>query len=199
MKHFLVDYENIGSKELTEVKEISKKSSVAIFYSATCKTKLLDALTNMSNKGVALSFHKITTGTKNALDFQLSSYLGYLIGNGKQKDKFYIVSKDKGFDCVVTFWNKQEVKLRRIAPETVTEKTKQKPKKKKKSKQSKEVTLKQLQSMVSEGYPLKEIMEIVNQSKTKTEVHNELSRLFRDNKKATTVYHQLKPLLKKGE
>lgn len=38
-----------------------------------------------------------TDGTKNALDFQPSSYLGYRICNGNDSSLYYIVSNDKGF------------------------------------------------------------------------------------------------------
>ena len=38
-----------------------------------------------------------TDGTKNALDFQPASYLGYRICNGNDSSLYYIVSNDKGF------------------------------------------------------------------------------------------------------
>ena len=47
-------------------------------------------------------------GTKNALDFQLSSYLGYIIRENEDKPyNYYIVSKDKGFECIINFWKKK--------------------------------------------------------------------------------------------
>ena len=42
---------------------------------------------------------------KNALDFQLSTYLGYLIHEAKDS-YFYIISKDNGFKHVVDFWKR---------------------------------------------------------------------------------------------
>ena len=38
------------------------------------------------------------TGTKNSLDFQLVSFLGFMLGEHKNEDnKYYIVSRDKGY------------------------------------------------------------------------------------------------------
>ena len=40
----------------------------------------------------------VDTGTKNSLDFQLVSYLGFVIGEHKEADNhYYIVSKDRGY------------------------------------------------------------------------------------------------------
>lgn len=46
---------------------------------------------------VATRCFKVNVGTKNALDFQSVSYLGYRICNGNDSSLYYIVSSDKGF------------------------------------------------------------------------------------------------------
>ena len=43
--------------------------------------------------------HKVA---KNYLDFQLATYLGFLIGKG-EKGPVYIISQDTGFDSIVDF------------------------------------------------------------------------------------------------
>ena len=45
---------------------------------------------------------------KNFLDFQLSSYCGYLIGSTAEKD-FIIVSRDNGFGSMEDFWDGKEM------------------------------------------------------------------------------------------
>lgn len=51
----------------------------------------------------------------NALDFQLVSYLGYLMKNNELDDTEYLImSNDTGFDPVVNFWKTRNVSIRRI-------------------------------------------------------------------------------------
>lgn len=50
--------------------------------------------------------------TANALDFQLCSYLGYLIRGGS-KSSYCILTNDKGFDAAVSFWAEKGIKIYR--------------------------------------------------------------------------------------
>lgn len=54
---------------------------------------------------------------KNALDFQLASQLGHLIREDNLAT-FFIVSKDKGYDCLNTYWKEQHVAVKRITLDT---------------------------------------------------------------------------------
>ena len=48
---------------------------------------------------------KVEVGVKNALDFQLSTYLGYLISENEGKNEtYYIVSEDKGLAILTGYW-----------------------------------------------------------------------------------------------
>ena len=49
--------------------------------------------------------HKVA---KNYLDFQLATYLGFLIGKG-EKGPVYIISQDTGFDSIVDFWRGRNI------------------------------------------------------------------------------------------
>ncbi|MEG1537541.1 MAG: PIN domain-containing protein, partial [Clostridiales bacterium] len=48
-------------------------------------------------------YFEASIGGKNALDHQLSSYLGFLIGNNP-KHQYYIISKDQGYKYIINFW-----------------------------------------------------------------------------------------------
>lgn len=50
-------------------------------------------------------------GTANAMDFQLSSYLGACILKYGKKVQYYIISKDKGYKPLIQFWSTYGVKL----------------------------------------------------------------------------------------
>ena len=55
----------------------------------------------------------VETGKQNALDFQLVTYLGACIQKHPKK-KYYIVSKDHGYNCVCHFWSNKGVFVKRI-------------------------------------------------------------------------------------
>lgn len=85
-------------------------------YTENSQTINLTVLEKMLKKNVTnLRLIKVTAGGKNALDFQLSTYLGYLIAKTEEKNVgYYIISKDQGFDFIVKFWNLHGVPIKRI-------------------------------------------------------------------------------------
>jgi hypothetical protein len=57
----------------------------------------------LSKSKAEIETFRILRGGKNSLDFQLSTYLGYLVMENCYK-KIFIVSQDKGFLCAISFW-----------------------------------------------------------------------------------------------
>ena len=56
---------------------------------------------------------------KQALDIQLASYLGYLIGTEPADTEYYIISKDKGYRNVQSFWPDRRIVLcRNLSPDS---------------------------------------------------------------------------------
>lgn len=49
-----------------------------------------------------VKYIKTTKTAKNYLDFQLTTYLGYLVGQTDVKE-YYVISKDSGYDSVIDF------------------------------------------------------------------------------------------------
>lgn len=66
-------------------------------------------LYELQRQHVTLKFHETIKG-HNALDFQLTSYLGLLIdrASSTEQTNFYIVSKDKGYTCLNDFWQQEQ-------------------------------------------------------------------------------------------
>jgi len=57
----------------------------------------------------------VAVGTKNALDFQLATYLGYLICEQQKEGihpDYFIVTKDNGFTSLMVYWKAQGVPVR---------------------------------------------------------------------------------------
>lgn len=114
MDYFLVDFENVKTDGIKDLTGVNAGDAIIIFYSEQCKNITLDVIESISKLNLHLNCYKIKTGTKNALDFQLSSYLGYLIGQGEEDEKYHIVSNDKGFDCLCDFWKEQNIYVDRV-------------------------------------------------------------------------------------
>ena len=95
MSYYLIDFENVRTDGVRSLTDLKCGDTVAIFYSEQCKNITLDVIENLTRQGVQICCYQAKLGTKNALDFQLSSYLGYIIGKGNPGEDYYIVSNDK--------------------------------------------------------------------------------------------------------
>ena len=67
----------------------------------------------ISELDIPIQFLKCVCGSTNALDFQLVSYLGYLIHDDPSQT-YYIVTNDAGYDSVISFWRNRGVDILRI-------------------------------------------------------------------------------------
>ena len=115
MKHYFVDYENVSQQglEVTERPAKMIDGDVNIFYTDKCQSINMDIIHNITQiRGKVNLFH-VKNGIKNALDFQLSTYLGYVISETEKNDEYIIISKDTGFDRVVWFWETRKIKISR--------------------------------------------------------------------------------------
>ena len=116
--YYLIDYENILSTSdiCGVIEEIPSESVIFIFYSEVSKNIPIEALEILRKKQMTFLFNKAIVGTKNALDFQLSSYLGYLIRETKEQEaQYFIVSNDKGYDCLSEFYEREGISVSRMS------------------------------------------------------------------------------------
>ena len=104
MRIFLIDFENVHSEGMTGVDHLTDSDEVVIFYSNNADSVSFDVLHKLMFCKSKLSYYKIKRGGKNALDFQLSCYLGYRIHKDPEAE-YYIISKDCGYDFIMDFWS----------------------------------------------------------------------------------------------
>ena len=107
MAIYLVDYEN--THYLGGISGLSANDTVVVFYTQNSSSLSFDAHKEILQAQAKILYKYVDNGGKNALDFQLSTSLGCLIGE-KQADEqqLYIVSKDKGFYYVSKFWEREK-------------------------------------------------------------------------------------------
>jgi len=111
--YYLVDYENVHKAGLNGVEELKKTDTVYIFYSENADSLSFELHHYLENAKAAVHYIKVDTDGKNALDFQLSTYIGFLIGRNEHC-KCYIVSNDKGYLNVQDFWKSSPAKIKLI-------------------------------------------------------------------------------------
>lgn len=204
MNYYLIDFENVRTDGIKDLKGVSEGDAIILFYSEQCKNISLDVIDSIMKLKVQYSSFKAKVGTKNALDFQLAAHLGYLIGQGNnQESKYYIVSNDKGYDCLCDYWKELDAVVERISlsedvPEVkaATKAPAQLNKNKSKVKASDMATIDEIKKLLSKDDMPEEVLNIFNQYKTKVAINNGLAKHFKDSKKASAIYKKLKPLLK---
>lgn len=192
MNYYLVDYENVTTHGLDGITMLSSEDVVCIFYSENADRITFGLHRRLNEAAAKIIYQEVEVGTKNALDFQLASYLGYIIHENKDKEvSYFIVSKDQGFSSLVHYWKKQKIDISLVLDL---------------SGKNEETIQSELKSRVEQLITDKEevniVVKLIQQYKTKQGLNNALMKQFpsKDNKKASEIYTAIKPLIagKKG-
>ena len=115
MAYYLIDFENVKSRGMEGVELLAEEDTVCIFYSDNADSMTFDLHRKLNETKAQIIYHKVAVGTKNALDFQLATYLGYLICEQQKEGihpDYFIVTKDNGFTSLMVYWKAQGVPVR---------------------------------------------------------------------------------------
>ena len=109
-EYILIDYENVQPKNL----EILAKHSfqVLVFMGANQTKVSRDFLKSMLLIKDKAEVIEMSGNGSNALDFHIAFYLGDLAANDA-KAKFHVISKDKGFDPLISHLKGRGIKVQR--------------------------------------------------------------------------------------
>ena len=117
MAYYLIDFENVKSRGMEGVEFLTEEDIVCIFYSDNADSMTFDLHRKLNETKAQIIYHKVAVGTKNALDFQLATYLGYLICEQQREGihpDYFIVTKDNGFTSLMVYSKAQGVPVRII-------------------------------------------------------------------------------------
>jgi len=106
----LVDFENVQQVELTQ---LADRYRVIIFVGADQKSVPFDLVTKAQKLGSRVEWQKIVGNGSNALDFFIACQLGRVFERTPKPD-CTVLSKDKGFDPLLSFLHANGMKCRRI-------------------------------------------------------------------------------------
>lgn len=193
MSIFLIDYENVNVDGFNGLSSCTENDYIKIFYTKGAETLTFGLHRRLSESKSKIEYYKVENGSKNALDFQLSSYLGYLISSNPN-EKYYIVSKDKGYEILTNFWQKyKNLNCQIYLVSDLSLKNEQEEKNK--LKQSIKGAL--LDTNYSDL--TNDIFVLIEKYKTKQGIYNTLVKNY-EQKKGSEIYKKIKPLLtdKKG-
>lgn len=113
MATYLVDVENTAGRWNMCQESMRAGDKIILFYTGACKTLNFEQFDSLSGLNIPVQFVKCTNGSPNALDFQLLSYLGYLISQNPD-EQYYIIANDNGYDAAVAFWQSRGVDILRV-------------------------------------------------------------------------------------
>lgn len=117
-KKYYVDSENVGDSWIDLYQSDTKNSDFLIFY--TNRSPRIDyehMITLMNTEKKKPEFINCYGGN-NALDFQLVSYIGYMLHDCNVSE-IIIVSNDTGYDAVVDFWQDRDMNIFRMSTKVI--------------------------------------------------------------------------------
>lgn len=183
--YYLVDYENVGSDGLKGVYKLEADSTVCVFYSKNADRVSPELNLQLKETKARVIYHCVEVGIKNALDFQLSTFLGGVITeNHGRRINYFIVSRDNGFGSLVHYWREKNIPVD-ITPEISAPGIYY---------GAGELVMK-ITDLTGDILNAPAIAEAVRNSTTKTEVNNALQKLFRGNRKSGEIYRAIRPLI----
>lgn len=195
MAYYLVDYENVMSAGLNGLHELTENDTVIIFYSENSDKLTFETHCQLIETKSAVQYQKAECGTKNALDFQLASYLGYLISNTSTAEdkRYYIITKDNGFSVLKKYWTQKNIyvdityDLSCVQIQSESETTDESDTEKK--------LAKTLSRYISNKDEINTIIQMIKNAETKTEIISNLSNLYKD-KHMNLIYEVILPYIK---
>ncbi len=110
MAVYMIDYENVKTGGLNGISQLTSADRVIIFYSENANRLTFDLHQRLMASTAKIEYREVSVGGHNALDFQLVTYLGYLIAQDPN-GQYLIISNDRGFDYVVNFWKKDGLRI----------------------------------------------------------------------------------------
>lgn len=137
IRHFLVDSENVNDNWLMLFDMADEDDEIVVFYTKKSPhMSYMSVIRLIENHSINVRFEECYEGT-NALDFQLVSYMGYLMGRNDTHsesnssaapivtdtadvsaascaDEYIIMSNDTGYDPAVRFWKDKGYAVRRF-------------------------------------------------------------------------------------
>lgn len=175
MRYFLIDTENVSKYDFIDEYNITNEDKLIMFVSEYSNNIRMNDLMNIIKRNIQIDEEKVYSGTENALDFQLIAKLSILIcTSDNEVSSFYIVSNDTGFDVAVKYLKEKtsaNIEVIKLCREH-------------------EIAI-DLDNIDIEDVLDRATKEVINNSGTLSELHNNL-RALHGNEKGRELYLKIK-------
>ena len=187
MASYLIDYENVQGNGLDGLTRLGKGDKVYIFYSDNADKLTFGLHKRLTATPAEIIYVRVEVGHKNALDFQLATYLGYLVANDAN-ERYFLVTRDAGFEAIARFWKSNNVKVELAS--NLTGRTKEAV--------ENDLT-QQVRNLIGDTNEINTVMGFIQKYKTKNGLNNALGKKY-GTQRAGEIYKAIKPLIvdKKG-
>lgn len=188
MAIYLIDFENVHSDGLKGIEKLERNDECYIFYSEHAGVLTFNMHKKITESRAKIYYVEAQVGMKNALDFQLVSYLGYMLRE-KPKAAYCLISNDKAFELVSKFWQAKgvnvtsAVSLDRAADAAHYSKISA-----------------ELEKLLADRSEREFVEKCINELSTKSGINNRIVKKY-GTTRAGEIYKLIKPLLsdKKGD
>lgn len=112
MDYYLIDLENVRRQGLMGADLLGTNDTIVIFYSNVANSIRAIDRERIEQGSAKVEIRSVNVHTKNALDFELSIYVGILISS-VFPEHIYIISEDNGYKAVLDGGNREFAALGR--------------------------------------------------------------------------------------
>lgn len=185
---YLIDFENVHSDGLKGIELLDQKEKCYIFYSEHAGVLTFNMHKRITESKADIFYVEAQVGMKNALDFQLVSYLGYMIREAPDED-YCVISNDKAFELVGRFWQDKSVNV--FSAVSLEQAKKSGDYNKLHS---------ELEKLIPDREECEFVEKCINELSTKSGINNRIVKKY-GTTRAGEIYKLIKPLLsdKKGD
>ena len=187
MAIYLIDFENVHSDGLKGIEQLAENDICYVFYSEHAGVLTFNIHKKIIDSKAKIYYVEAQVGMKNALDFQLVSYLGYMIREN-QEASYCVISNDRAFALVADFWKKKGVEVSCAVSLSAAVRLKENEK-----------IASRLASLLSDKKEREFVAKCIEELSTKQGINNRIAKKY-GTTRAGEIYKLIKPLIadKKG-
>lgn len=187
MAIYLIDFENVHSDGLKGIEQLAENDVCYVFYSEHAGVLTFNIHKKIIESRAKIYYVEAQVGMKNALDFQLVSYLGYMIREN-QEASYCVISNDRAFALVADFWKNKGVDVASAVSLAAAVRLKENEK-----------TTSQLASLIPDKQEREFVAKCIEELSTKQGINNRIAKKY-GTTRAGEIYKLIKPLIadKKG-
>lgn len=187
MAIYLIDFENVHSDGLKGIEQLAENDVCYVFYSEHAGVLTFNIHKKIIESRAKIYYVEAQVGMKNALDFQLVSYLGYMIREN-QEASYCVISNDRAFALVADFWKNKGVDVASAVSLAAAVRLKENEK-----------IASRLASLLSDKKEREFVAKCIEELSTKQGINNRIAKKY-GTTRAGEIYKLIKPLIadKKG-